>query len=47
LSGDPARVHFGFPAGATLQRLQIRWPDGAVSSVDALSAQMLLEVTRN
>jgi hypothetical protein len=47
LSGDPARIHFGFPAGATLQRLEIRWPDGAVSSVDALSAQTLVEVTRS
>jgi hypothetical protein len=46
LSGDPARVHFGFPTGAALERLEIRWPDGAVSDVVTLSAQTLLTVTR-
>jgi enediyne biosynthesis protein E4 len=47
LSGDPARVHFGVPAGAALQRLEIRWPDGAVSSVDAPEAPAVLTVTRD
>ncbi|NJN81327.1 MAG: CRTAC1 family protein [Caldilineaceae bacterium] len=28
LSGDPARIHFGFPEDAALDRLEIRWPDG-------------------
>ena len=46
LSGDPARVHFGFPQGAALQRLEIDWPDGAVSSVDVPQAQTLVTVTR-
>lgn len=46
LSGDPARVHFGLPAGATPQRLDIRWPDGKVSYVDALTPQMLLAIKR-
>ncbi|MCC6167827.1 MAG: CRTAC1 family protein [Caldilineaceae bacterium] len=31
LSGDAGRVHFGLPAGATLNRLEITWPDGAQS----------------
>lgn len=46
LSGDPARVHFGFPAGATLQRLDIYWPDGATSSVDMPLARTLITITR-
>lgn len=46
LSGDPARVHFGFPAGTTLQGLEIRWPDGVSSEVTALKANTLLTVTR-
>ena len=46
LSGDPARVHFGFPHGAALQRLEIDWPDRAVSSVDVPQAQTLVTVTR-
>jgi hypothetical protein len=46
LSGDPARVHFGFPAGAELQKLVIRFPDGAAAEVEALEPQTLLKVTR-
>jgi hypothetical protein len=46
LSGDPARVHFGFPAEAALQRLDIRWPDGSMSSVDTLVPQTLLTIRR-
>ena len=46
LSGDPARLHFGAPAGAALQSLQIRWPDGAVSILDAPQAGTLITVTR-
>ncbi|MFO7634538.1 MAG: CRTAC1 family protein [Caldilinea sp.] len=46
LSGDPARVHFGFPSGTALHKLDVRWPDGAVSSIDALQENTLLTVTR-
>ena len=46
LSGDPARLHFGVPAGATVQRLELRWPDGAVSQIDAPPINHLLTVTR-
>jgi hypothetical protein len=46
LSGDPARVHFGIPQGTALQRLEIAWPDGALSSVDVPQAQTLMTVTR-
>ena len=47
LSGDPSRVHFGFPSGANLQRLTIIWNDGEYSVVDALSANALLTVRRD
>jgi len=46
LSGDPARLHFGFPASATLQQLEIIWPDGVRSTVDAPAGGTLLTVTR-
>ncbi|MDE2747426.1 MAG: CRTAC1 family protein [Chloroflexota bacterium] len=46
LSGDSSRFHFGFPAGAALQRLTIHWNDGEYSEVDKLSANMLIRVTR-
>ena len=45
-SGDPTRVHFGLPAGSTLHRLDIRWPDGALSSIFDLSPGTLVTVTR-
>ncbi|MCS6826788.1 MAG: CRTAC1 family protein [Caldilinea sp.] len=32
LSGDPVRVHIGFPAGTQLHALEVRWPDGAIST---------------
>jgi hypothetical protein len=46
LSGDPPQIHFGAPAGAAIRRLDIRWPDGRVSSIEALQAQTLVTVTR-
>ena len=41
LSSDPARLHFGFPEGAVLERLELRWPDGRVSVVDAPAPGLL------
>ena len=46
LSGDPSRVHFGFPEAVALQRLEITWPDGAVSTLPAPAANTLLTVQR-
>lgn len=46
LSGPSPRLHFGFPASAALEALEVRWPDGAVALVDGLRAQTLVEVTR-
>jgi len=46
LSGDSTRLHFGVPAGAVLEQLEIRWPDGAVSRIDAPDTNRLLTITR-
>lgn len=46
VSGDAARVHFGFPKMAHLQQLQIRWPNGDVSTIDAPLPNRLVKVTR-
>ncbi len=46
LSGDSSRVHFGFPAGAGLQRLAIHWNDGEYSEVESPLANSLITVTR-
>ena len=46
LSGDPTRLHFGFPTGTTLQRLDIYWPDGTLSSFEHPPEHGLLRVTR-
>ena len=35
LSGGAARLHFGVPAGAAAEALEIVWPDGATSRIDA------------
>jgi len=47
LSGAPSRIHVGFPASARLEWLELRWPDGAVSAIDAPAPHTLLTVTRN
>jgi hypothetical protein len=46
LSGDPARLHFGFPSDARLDQLEIRWPDGAISTIDTPPINTLLLVRR-
>ena len=48
LSSDPPRVHFGLgdPAGPGPSRLEVVWPDGAVSTVAAPPPGHLLRVTR-
>jgi hypothetical protein len=46
LSGDPARVHFGFPEGTQLAALVVHWPDGLVSMVEELTAGSLVTITR-
>ncbi len=46
ISGDAARIHFGFPKTAQLQQLEIRWPDSGVSIVAAPSVNTLMKITR-
>lgn len=46
LSGDPPRLHFGFPKDAVLERLELRWPDGRVSVVAAPERGSLLSIRR-
>jgi hypothetical protein len=46
LSGDPARLHFGFPSNAVLYYLEIQWPDGATSRIEPTFSGTLLKITR-
>lgn len=46
LSGDPARVHFGFPQTDRPLEMEIVWPDGRVSHLDELEPDRLLSVER-
>jgi len=46
LSGDPARIHFGFPQDTELHWLEIRWPDGGTTIVDELQAGTMISVSR-
>ncbi|MBK8024396.1 MAG: CRTAC1 family protein [Chloroflexi bacterium] len=46
LSGDPARVHFGFPRDATLLRLEILWPDGHRQSIEQFGGVPVMTVVR-
>jgi hypothetical protein len=47
LSGDPPRLHFGIAAGTTPQRLEIRWPDGAESTIETPAPGTLITATRS
>lgn len=33
LSGDPTRIHFGFPSNTTIQSLEVIWTDGKHSTI--------------
>jgi enediyne biosynthesis protein E4 len=46
LSGDPTRVHFGFPQDSELYRLEVRWTDGEISTIDTFDSSNILTVTR-
>jgi enediyne biosynthesis protein E4 len=46
LSGDAPVTHFGIPADATIDRLEVRWPDDFVSVVYGIQPQTALLVTR-
>jgi hypothetical protein len=46
LSGDPSRLHFGVPTGATALSLEIRWPDGERSHIASPPLGGRLQVRR-
>ena len=47
LSGEPSRVHFGFPTGTQLQTLTVRWPDGEITEVDQVEPNQIITVDRD
>ncbi len=46
LSGDPARIHFGFPQDTDLHWLEVHWPDGKTTIVEYLDAGTLISINR-
>ena len=46
LSGDPSRIHFGLPLASQIEALEIRWPDGEVSTIEQLEANSLVLIQR-
>lgn len=46
LSGDPSRVHLGFPSEAALLWLEIEWPDHQVTRVEDFSSDLFITITR-
>ena len=46
LSGDAARVHFGFPQSASIEKIEIHWPDGVKSTFTNVRSNQLIRVTR-
>ncbi|MBV7327609.1 CRTAC1 family protein [Chloroflexi bacterium TSY] len=46
LSGDPSRVHFGFPPESVLIGLEIHWPDGERSYIEQTDKNVRLWIER-
>ncbi|MBO9394232.1 CRTAC1 family protein [Caldilinea sp.] len=46
LSGDPTRLHFGFPAGTRLDTLEVQWPDGAISTLQKPMPNRRIHIVR-
>jgi len=44
LSQDDTRLHFGLGAAAQADTLEVRWPDGAISRLESVKANQVLEV---
>ncbi|MEM7336139.1 MAG: CRTAC1 family protein [Chloroflexota bacterium] len=47
LSGDPSRIHFGFPADSQLQSLVIEWPDGETTAIHGIEANQIIQIERD
>lgn len=46
LSGNPSRVHFGFPENEAISFLEVVWPDGGRSKLYRARAQELVRLVR-
>ncbi len=46
LGGDPAQTHFGVPDGATIDHLDVIWPDGARTRIDEIQTGTHVSVSR-
>ena len=47
LSQSDRRPHFGLAAATTIQRLEIRWPDGTERELNNLRADQFLTIRQN
>ena len=47
LSGDPSRVHIGFPSDAMIDYLLVDWSDGTQSKIEDLSENTLVSIIRD
>ncbi len=49
LSGDTTRLHVGIPPDETLERIEVKWPDGALSTIsaEAVAVDALVTLTRS
>ncbi|NCG19317.1 MAG: hypothetical protein GWP91_09950, partial [Rhodobacterales bacterium] len=45
-SGGPPEAHFGLGDADTVRRVEITWPDGAISNLFDVDARQVLDVTR-
>jgi len=46
LSGDAPIVHFGLPVDATVERIDVQWPDGQVSTTPLSNTGVLVTLSR-
>jgi enediyne biosynthesis protein E4 len=46
LSGDTSRIHFGVPENATIESLEILWPDGQSTNLENLEHNSLVTISR-
>ena len=46
LTGVAPRLHFGLPAASTVDRLEVRWPDGERATVQPVEVNSLLRIVR-
>ena len=46
LSGDPSRLHFGFPSEAEIVEMHVRWNDGVISTIPEVEPNTRVTVTR-